>query len=94
MLATRDVKRTARRAAKRKGVGVEHCDPYAIPGKLHLASLLGNAGRVDEAREVGKDVIRISPRFSLSRVKNFYPMPKQEKVEKFVDGLRKAGLPE
>ncbi len=69
-------------------------DPDYFAGHLRLASLYGLAGRLDEARTQAAEVLRINPRFDLSRAPSFYITANPDFLARFVDGLRMAGLPE
>jgi adenylate cyclase len=69
-------------------------DPDYFAGHLRLASLYGLAGRIDEAKTQAAEVLRINPRFDLSRAPSFYLTTNPDFLERFVDGLRKAGVPE
>jgi adenylate cyclase len=69
-------------------------DPDYFAGHLRLASLYGLTGRIDDAKVQAAEVLRINPRFDLSRAPSFYLTANPDFLERFVDGLRKAGLPE
>jgi tetratricopeptide (TPR) repeat protein len=69
-------------------------NPDYFPGHLRLASLLGLAGRLDEATAAVSEVLRINPRFTLAHADGFYPSSDPQRLERFVEGLQKAGLPE
>jgi tetratricopeptide (TPR) repeat protein len=69
-------------------------DPDYFAGHLRLASLYGLTGRIDDAKMQADEVLRINPRFDLSRAPSFYLTANPDFLERFVDGLRKAGLPE
>jgi len=63
-----------------------------------LAASYGQLGRIDEARAAVAEMLRIDPDLTLEKVKgedlrvnpNFDP----DFIERQIDGLRKAGLPE
>ena len=69
-------------------------NPEYFAGHLRLASLLGLAGQIEEAKMQADQVLRINPRFDLSRASSFYIATNPDFLERFVDGLRVAGLPE
>ncbi len=69
-------------------------DPDYFAGHLRLASLYGLTGRIDDAKMQAAEVLRINPRFDLSRASSFYVTANPDFLERFVDGLRMAGLPE
>ena len=61
----------------------------------HFAAALGHLGRVDDARAAVEKLLRRKPEFSCSfaRKKLFY-IKSSDQMEHYLDGLRKAGLPE
>jgi adenylate cyclase len=69
-------------------------DPNYFAGHLRLASLYGLAGRSADASAAVSEALRINPRFRLSMAAIFYSSANAELTERFVEGLRKAGLPE
>ncbi len=69
-------------------------DPEYFAGHLRLASLYGLTGRIDDAKMQAAEVLRINPRFNLSRAPSFYLTAIPDFLERFMDGLRLAGLPE
>jgi adenylate cyclase len=58
-----------------------------------LASALGHLGRLDEARQIWRELQGINPRYSY--VDHFGRLPFRDSADadKFTEGLRKAGLP-
>ncbi len=68
-------------------------DPNYFSGQLRIASLLGLAGRLDEARHHAHEALRINPRFDRASVTLYYRTGNAEALARFVDGLRKAGMP-
>ncbi|MEE8334136.1 MAG: adenylate/guanylate cyclase domain-containing protein [Alphaproteobacteria bacterium] len=68
--------------------------PNYFAGHLRLASLLGLGDSTEDAEAETKEVLRINPRFDLSRAASFYPTANPDFLARFVSGLRKAGLPE
>jgi adenylate cyclase len=69
-------------------------DPDYFAGHLRLASLYGLKGQIDDAKRQVAEVLRINPRFNLSRAPSFYLTTNSDFLDRFVDGLRIAGLPE
>jgi adenylate cyclase len=59
-----------------------------------LASALGHLGRSEEAQRAVADLYRVKPDFSLALVADILPFAESGHRELFLDGLRKAGLPE
>jgi adenylate cyclase len=61
---------------------------------VNLASALGELGRLDEAREVAGDVLRIEPNFSIKAYGAGLSYRNPSDLERVAEGLRLAGLPE
>jgi len=59
-----------------------------------LAASHALAGRIAEAQRAMADVRRLDPGLRLSKVGDWLPIHRTENLATFVDGLRKAGLPE
>jgi adenylate cyclase len=59
-----------------------------------LTRTYGWAGRIEEARAQAAEVLRIDPKFNLMRYEKRSPFKNQVDRKRFIDGLRKAGLPE
>jgi adenylate cyclase len=52
-------------------------------------------GHLDEARAEAAEVLRLDPKYTIDRTQRRLALFKRtEDVEHFLDGLRKAGLPE
>ena len=66
---------------------------------LFLAAALAILGRLEEARAAARDALVLSPRLTIARAQalfaSFTDNPANaERRERFIEGLRKAGLPE
>ena len=59
-----------------------------------LASALGNLGQTAEAREAVDEALRRKPDLSLGYLAKTLPTKHPDGLEPYLDGLRKAGLPE
>ncbi len=68
--------------------------PDLIACNLFLAVIYGELGRKEEAQAQVAEVLRISPRVSVEGQRSRMPFKDQAVLERFIDGLRKAGLPE
>jgi adenylate cyclase len=68
-------------------------EPDHFPAMVALASVYGNAGRLDEGRSLAVKILKVDPRFSLASVEAW---PYKHKADAVVvmDGLRKVGIPE
>jgi adenylate cyclase len=69
-------------------------NPRTDESWAYLASLYGHTGRAEEARAMWEEVMRVNPDYSIERMRRILPYKNPEQFEFFVDGLRKAGLPE
>jgi adenylate cyclase len=74
----------------RKAVNLKRDVP--LP-RIILASSLGHAGRIDDAKAELAECERIQPGYTSNPV-NWHANSKPADQEHFLDGLRKAGLPE
>ena len=54
----------------------------------------GGAGREAEARAAAAEVLKLNPKFSLRAYKAYAPYRYAADLERALQGLRKAGLPE
>jgi adenylate cyclase len=68
--------------------------PDHLLAYIILASSYSFLNRAEDAHKVVKEVLRIDPDFSLERWSKIIPYKHQETVDKIVEALRKAGLPE
>ena len=67
--------------------------PGTSAGLATLAASLAHLGRLKEARECVAEMLRQSPDVTLSHIRSF-PIKDAEYLERLIDGLAKAGLPE
>ncbi len=63
-------------------------------GRRMLAASYAHLGMLDEARAQANEVLRLHPDFTISRWRHRPPYRDQEVLEYFIEGLRKAGLPD
>ena len=59
-----------------------------------LASSYGMMGRIDEAREALKGYLQLEPNHTVADVRERVPARCPEHLDRFVEGLRRAGLPD
>jgi adenylate cyclase len=91
---------TAHFAAARYGDAVEWSQrslqrmPGWVQANTVLAASYAHLGRFDEARLALQEVLRVTPKFSLSGLKMFLSAADPGFIERYLDGLRKAGLKE
>ena len=62
--------------------------------RAYLASTLGHLGRLDEAREIWRELMEINPKYSYVEHVGRLPFKNPADAERIVEGLRKAGLAE
>jgi len=55
---------------------------------------LGQMGRIDEARAALEQLLRLVPGQTVETVRNQFLYKAPENMERYLDGLHKAGLPE
>lgn len=67
-------------------------NPNFIFAQMLLGAGLGQLGRSDGARKALDECRRLNPHFSLDWAKNLIPFKEQATIDRFVAGLRKAGL--
>jgi TolB-like protein len=72
---------------------LRHEDTYATGSRRTLAAALAQSGRVDEAHEEGTRFMAGNPQFTISYWASIQPGDDAVR-QHFVDGYRKAGLPE
>jgi adenylate cyclase len=68
--------------------------PNDIIAHLALTTAYSWANRLEEARAQAAEVLRINPEFSVKQRARTLPYKNQADLERYLDGLRKAGLPE
>jgi adenylate cyclase len=66
--------------------------PETDASRVLLAATYGQTGRLDEAREQWRKVLRVNPAYSLEHRRKVLPYKNPADFEAVVDGLRKAGL--
>jgi adenylate cyclase len=67
-------------------------NPDFLPAHVHLLVAYNELGQEVEARTAAAEFLRISPNFSLEVYRQRLPFKDQAELERFLDGLRKAGL--
>jgi TolB-like protein len=66
--------------------------PNHLPANSGLTATYSMMGRMEEAGAQAREVLRISPKFSLERWAKTLRFKNPEDVERYIDALRKAGL--
>ena len=59
-----------------------------------LAPALVQLGRIEEARDAVDKLLELSPRVTVSRLRELWPVRDQDALNMMLDGLAAAGLPE
>jgi adenylate cyclase len=67
-------------------------NPNFFPAHLHLLVAYSELGQEVEARTAAAEFLRLSPNYSLEVYRQRLPFKDQAELERFLDGLRKAGL--
>jgi TolB-like protein len=78
-------------AAYKKAINLA---PDSLYGHVGLAATYSLAGRDEEARAEASEVLRIQPKFSLERLAKRVTYKNKADIDRAIDALRKAGLPE
>jgi len=68
--------------------------PHSDVTRAYLASLYGHTGRVDEAKQLWRELMQINPKYTPELTLRILPYKDRAPLDHFIDGLRKAGLPE
>ena len=69
-------------------------NPKFMPTHLWLAVVYASLGRIEEARAATAEVLRQAPQFSIDSQKRGAPYKDQAMKDRFIEALRKAGVPE
>ncbi len=69
-------------------------NPETDASRALLAATYGQMGMIEEAREAWRELMRVNPDYSIEQRRKVMPYKNPDAFERFVEGLRKAGLPE
>jgi class 3 adenylate cyclase/tetratricopeptide (TPR) repeat protein len=69
-------------------------DPRTTDGRIILCSDYSLAGQRDEAKRVAEDIVAMDPGFRLADYARTQPYKEPEVLERLVESLREAGLPD
>src|SRR6202041_1018228 len=80
----------------RREIGANRNNP---PAYLNLAAALAQLGRLDEAHSAVKAALALNPACRISRIRDAWTARSDDptylaKIERILEGMRKAGLPE
>ncbi|AUQ70539.1 adenylate cyclase [Phaeobacter inhibens] len=59
-----------------------------------LAASFALSGQVENAHKVAQEILALDPGFSVSKFATWYPLKSKEALDRLIDGLIRAGLPE
>ncbi|MEI6200446.1 MAG: adenylate/guanylate cyclase domain-containing protein [Enhydrobacter sp.] len=68
--------------------------PNATLAMQGAAVAHAQSGSLELARQMGADILRLRPEFTISSQKEFHPFLRREDAERWLEGLRLAGVPE
>jgi TolB-like protein/class 3 adenylate cyclase/Tfp pilus assembly protein PilF len=69
-------------------------NPKDLIGHVMLCASYSSAGRMEDARREASEVLRINPKYSVSRSEKTSPQKNPVVKKRYYDSLRKAGLPD
>jgi adenylate cyclase len=68
-------------------------NPAFLLGRKLLAATYGQAGRIDDAEWEASEILNLKPDLTLANERERTPYGESD-IDRYIDGLRKAGLPE
>ena len=68
--------------------------PDLLSGYVNLSSVLGELNRLEEAKATAKHILRLAPDFSINAYAEGLAYKNPQDLERVVQGLRAAGLPD
>ena len=68
-------------------------NPGTDASRMLLASCYGHLGRVEDARAVWTELLKVNPDFSLTQRSRVLPYKNADDFQRILEGLAKAGLP-
>ena len=69
-------------------------NPQFVNGYKPLIAALGHLGELDEARPTSTSCWTLEPNFTVKQFGQAYPFKKDIDRERYMEGLRLAGVPE
>ena len=69
-------------------------NPEFIRGRRMLAAVYGQIGRIEDAEWEAAELLTLEPDFTLARARETATLKNPAHLERYIEGLRKAGLPE
>ena len=68
--------------------------PEFLSPHVNLTSIFGELGRLDDARNAAREVLRLEPKFSIKAYMGGLSYRNSSDLERIAEGLRQSGLPE
>ena len=68
-------------------------NPETDASRALLAATYGQMDKIEEAREAWRELLRVNPDYSVEQRRKVMPYKNPADFERFVEGLRMAGLP-
>ena len=68
--------------------------PNLLAGHFWLAATYAQLGRMGDARAAAAEILRVKPTYSIGGSRRAMAFKNAEDDQHYVDGLRKAGLPD
>jgi adenylate cyclase len=72
---------------------IEMTPEFPVPW-MYLTFSLSQLDRLDEARAAGEQVMRLMPHINLRTLRDALPSGRPEEIDRRIEGLRKAGVPD
>jgi len=69
-------------------------NPNGLPPYIPLASCYAFMNRIDKAQQVVAEILRIDPQYGLDQFALSEPYKDKQKLNEYINALRKAGLPD
>ncbi|MBV8827507.1 MAG: hypothetical protein JO084_09905 [Bradyrhizobiaceae bacterium] len=69
-------------------------NPNFVAGYKPLVASLGHLGRRDEAQSYVRQLLTLEPTFTVEKFGRIYSIKKSSDRERYMEGLRRAGVPE
>ena len=73
---------------------VVQLNPQFLYGRLYLAATYSQMGRLEDAEWEAAEIVTLEPGFTLAAERGRSQYKNQEDLDLYIEGLRKAGLPE
>ena len=65
-----------------------------LPINCTILTAIGYTGNTEDAEALITEVLDVAPEFTATKIENVFPFKHQTDIDVWVDGLRKAGVPE